>query len=128
MAICDAETAERDHIQRALNQKAARPKEVFTFQKFVANKWWPTYPSSVNNRPSTVAEKEIHLRLHLVPRLGALRLDRIENEELSKLVASLAKAKMEPKTIRNVSARPSGRRWGRRQRGAIWRRFQPSPG
>ncbi len=99
-----AEAAERDHIQRALNQKAAKPKEVFTFEKFVADKWWPTYPSSVNNRPSTVEEKEIHLRLHLVPRLGALRLEKIEGEELSRLVASLAKAKMEPKTIRNVCA------------------------
>jgi integrase len=99
-----AEAAERDHIQRAHNRKAAKPTEVFTFEKFVADKWWPTYPSSVNNRPSTVEEKEIHLRLHLLPRVGALRLEHVQGEQLSKLVASLAQAEMTPKTIRNICA------------------------
>ena len=99
-----AEAAERDHIQRAQNQKAARPREVYTFEKFVADKWWPTYPSSVNNRPSTVEEKEIHLRLHILPRVGALRLEQVQGEQLSKLVASLAQAEMTPKTIRNICA------------------------
>jgi len=46
-------------------------------------------PSSVGNRPSTVEEKEIHLRLHLKPTLGRLTLDKIRGEVVGKLVARL---------------------------------------
>lgn len=101
-----AELAERAHIQRALDPRA-KPKEVLTFEKFADEKWLPVYPASVANRPSTIEEKEIHLRLHLKPRLGALRLDQVQGEVLSKLVAELASkdgADMEPKSIRNVLA------------------------
>ena len=52
-----AEAAERDHIERAQSQKVAKSTEVYIFEKFVADKWWPTYPSPVNNRPSTVDRK-----------------------------------------------------------------------
>ena len=100
-----AEVAEREHIIRVLSPSPAgqTKKEVPTFQKFVDEVWWSTYPSSVGNRPSTVEEKEIHLRLHLKPTLGRLTLDKIRGEVVGKLVARLRDdAKLKPKTVKNI--------------------------
>ncbi len=100
-----AEAAEREHINRLLSPPAATPekKEVPTFEKFVDEVWWPTYPSSVNNRPSTCEAKEIHLRLHLKPTLGPLPLDKIRGEVVNRLMAKLkVESKLGPKSIKNV--------------------------
>jgi integrase len=100
-----AEVAEREHIIRVLSPSPAgqTKKEVPTFQKFVDEVWWSTYPSSVGNRPSTVEEKEIHLRLHLKPTLGRLTLDKIRGEVVGKLVSRLRdESKLKPKTLKNI--------------------------
>jgi hypothetical protein len=55
----------------------SQPKEVLTFEDFVDVHWWPTYPDSALNRRTTKREKEIHLRVHLKPALGHMRLDAI---------------------------------------------------
>ncbi len=102
-----AEVAEREHINRVLSPSPApvERKEVPTFQKFVTDVWWPTYPSSANNRPSTCQEKEIHLRLHLMPSLARLRLDEIRGEVVNRLMARLKEeAKLGPKSVKNVMA------------------------
>ena len=100
-----AEAAERAHINRVFSPSPAptKKKEVPTFRKFVDEVWWPTYPSSVNNRPSTCQEKEIHLRLHLKPTLGALPLDKIRGEVVNLLMAKLkVESKLCPKSIKNI--------------------------
>jgi hypothetical protein len=100
-----AEAAERDHISRVVSPPAAieEEKEVPTFQKFVEVVWWPTYSSSVNNRPSTCQEKEIHLRIHLKPTLGPLPLDKIRGEVVTRLMAKLKdESKLCPKSIKNI--------------------------
>ena len=51
-------------------------------------------------KPSTIAAKEMILRVHLVPRLGSRRLDTITNEQVQQLKRALsAKA---AKTVNNV--------------------------
>lgn len=94
-----AEAAERLHIQRA-QSPFQRVEDAGTFTKFVDERWWPT----VVNRPSVVEEKEVHLRLHLKPALGHLKLARIDVEALAKLVKALKDAELSLKSIKNVLA------------------------
>ena len=102
-----AEAAEREHINRVLSPLPApiERKEIPTFQKFVKDVWWPTYPSSANNRPSTCREKASHLRLYLMPELAPLRLDAIRGEVVNRLMARLKdEKKLGPKSVKNVMA------------------------
>src|SRR5690348_9609308 len=74
----EAERAERAHVERVLRPVVAPAvKEVPTFSEFVDEKWWPTYPAAAGNRHTTVREKEVHLRCHLKPHLGSVRLDHV---------------------------------------------------
>jgi integrase len=122
----EAERAERDHVQRTLYPPPSpvRSKEVPTFEKFVDEHWMPTYPASAGNRQSSVEEKELHLRMHLKPALGHLRLDEIKGEAVDRLFAGLRKPRpigkkvevgkkgekgartrvLSPKTIKNIRA------------------------
>lgn len=122
----EAERAERDHVQRTLYPPPSpvRTKEVPTFEKFVNEHWMPTYPASAGNRQSSVEEKELHLRMHLKPALGHLRLDEIRGEVVDRLFAGLRKPRpvgkkvevgkkgekpvrmrvLAPKTIKNIRA------------------------
>jgi len=59
-------------------------KEVPTFQKFVDEVWWSTYPARSGTGPARSRKKEIHLRLHLKPTLGRLTLDKIRGEVVGK--------------------------------------------
>jgi hypothetical protein len=84
-------------------------KEAPTFQEFVSERWLSTYPKSVGNRPTSIREKEIHVRVHLLPVLGRLRLDRISGEVVARLFARLRtklpdKKALAEKTIKNVRA------------------------
>jgi len=92
------------------------------FDKFVDEQWMGTYPDSVGNRPSTIKEKELHIRLYLKPALGKLNLDEIRGEVLDRLFVGLRKPRptrkqrqegdedeesrrvLSPKTIKNVRA------------------------
>jgi len=62
---------------------------------------------------STVREKEFHLRVHLKPALGKLKLDAIKGEVIDRLFAGLRKPRkvegradrlLSPKTIKNIRA------------------------
>ena len=119
----EAERAERDHVQRTLYPPPipVKAKEVPTFEKFVDEHWMPTYRASAGNRQSSVEEKELHLRMHLKPALGHLRLDEIRGEVVDRLFAGLRKPRpvgkkgevgkegkntrvLAPKTIKNIRA------------------------
>jgi integrase len=100
----EAERAERAHIERVLrrdreptersSQVPERRKEVpLTVSKFVQETWWPKYRAGGGRRgvnsPTTLMEKETHLRLHLLPALGELPLADVSNEVLTDLFGKL---------------------------------------
>jgi len=84
--------AERAHIERALRGQPDGPpekKEVLTLTRFIDEVWWPTYPTGRGNRPTTVQEKEVHIRVHLKPALGHLLLTDIDAEKVTALFGDL---------------------------------------
>ena len=100
-----AKEAERADIERRLRDFYAPPKkEVILFKEFVEKRWTPTYPLSVGNRETTIREKEIHTRVHLVPAFGSLTLDKIHGEVVDKFFARLREQKSKPKTVKNIRA------------------------
>lgn len=98
-----AETAERNHILRAINPIPER-KETPTFRRFVEDQWWPVYPAAAENRTSTRFEKASHLRLYLMPFLGDIPLDQVRGRVVDGLLAKLAKQGLAAKTRKNVRA------------------------
>ena len=74
-------------------------KEVPTLEVF-APTFLEGHARANRQKPSTIAAKEMILRVHLVPRLGSRRLDTITNEQVQQLKRALsAKA---AKTVNNV--------------------------
>jgi hypothetical protein len=80
--ICRA--TERAHIERALRGALgpnAKPKQVLTLSNFIEEIWWPKYRLGGERRgvnsATTVMEKEYHMRVHILPGLGLLRLNQI---------------------------------------------------
>lgn len=97
-----AEQYERD-LRNELLAGTFGKKEAPTFAQFVDESWWPTYPSSVGNAPSTIVEKEHHLRLHLKPELAKVRLDRIKGEVVDRLFAALRQKKLRRRLLRTCA-------------------------
>jgi hypothetical protein len=100
----EAERAERAHIERVLRGErepsarpsaaaASRKEESLTLSRFVEDTWWPKYRAGGGRRgvnsPTTLMEKETHLRVHLLPALGELPLSRISNEVLTDFFGKL---------------------------------------
>ena len=74
-------------------------KEVPTLSEF-AERFMEGHARANRQKPSTIVTKEILLRVHLMPRLGAKRLDAITSEDVQRLKRTLcAKA---PKTTNNI--------------------------
>lgn len=97
-----AEEYERQ-VRAELLNPSPKPKEVPTFEQFVTRDWLSTYPHAAGNRPTTVVAKRQHVKLHLVPRLGALPLDRIGTREIEQLYAVLRRERrLSEKTVQNV--------------------------
>jgi integrase len=113
-----AEEAEREHIGRVLARGSAaieEKKEVPKFEVFVNERWLPTYPAAAGNRPTSVREKAIHVRLHLLPVFGRLALDQIRGEVVDRFFAGLRKPRavgkegkrlftLSDKSIKNIRA------------------------
>ncbi len=99
-----AEQYERELRQALAVGTYREEREVLTFKEFVEEKWWPTYPKAVGNRATTVREKEIHLRVHLLPVLGTVKLDQVRGEVVHRLFAELHEKGLAPKTRKNVRA------------------------
>ena len=106
----EALAAERAHIARALREAATatpaakahatasakgqpepddKTKEVLTLERFIDEIWWPTYPSGRGNRPTTIKEKDSHIRHHLKPAFGPLLLHDITPQRVTQLFADL---------------------------------------
>ena len=78
--------ADRAHIERALRGQAdgePKKKELLTLTRFIDEVWWSTYPTDRGNRPTTIEEKETHIRLHLKPALGRLLLTDINAQNVT---------------------------------------------
>lgn len=61
-------------------------------------------PRGGGNRSTTKYEKEIHLRLHLVPVLGRVPLDKVRGEVVSRTLATLRAKGLGEKSVKNVQA------------------------
>ena len=56
---------------------------MLTLTRFIDEVWWSTYPTGRENRPTTIEEKETHIRLHLKPALGRLLLTDINAQNVT---------------------------------------------
>jgi integrase len=77
-----------DVLLARVNCSSYRPSRVATFQEFAAR--WQQQVGQLL-KPSTANVALSHLRCHLVPAFGRLRLDQIELEEVQVFVTKLAK-------------------------------------
>src|SRR5512141_3520097 len=100
-AVRWAEGLERVLFERLMNPPAvsAPPKEVPTFRE-VAPRFVEGHARANRQKPSGIAAKETILDIHLVPLLGAKRLDAITTEEVQRLKHRLGGRA--PKTVNNV--------------------------
>ncbi|GJM43205.1 MAG: hypothetical protein DHS20C21_00470 [Gemmatimonadota bacterium] len=73
--------------------------EVPTLAKF-APRFINGYARANRHKPGGIANKESHLRIHLLPVFGTRRLDEIRNEDIQTLKTKLAKKA--PATVNNV--------------------------
>lgn len=129
-----AEKEEREHIDRVTGalprpegHRQEPSKEVVTLGKFIDEIWWPKYRTGGGRRgvnsPTTLREKEAHIRVHIVPRLGALPLTAVTNEKVTEFFGSLRESGYQKKGRKPVSAKPRAvqkrkeRERGRRDRG-----------
>ena len=76
-----------------------REKEVPTLQEF-ATRFLDGHARANRQKASGVAAKEVILRVHLIPFLGARKLDAITNEDVQRLKVHLEKKAA--KTVNNV--------------------------
>jgi integrase len=94
-----AEQAERAHIDRVLNPPAPtiEKKEAPKFATFADDY---LIVARTDEKPSSIASKEMIFRVHLKPRFGHLRLDEIGYGEIQDYAAAKAK-KLAKKTVNN---------------------------
>ena len=87
--------------ERHLLQHGPEPakKEVPTLEEF-ASRFIEGYAVANRQKPSGIAAKQTILNVHLVPALGAKRLDAITNEDIQRLKHRLRHKA--PKTVNNV--------------------------
>jgi integrase len=97
-----AETAEREHIRRALDPSVeeAIKKEVPTFTAF-AEEFMASYVAA-NNKPSEQEAKRSILDNHLLPALGRLRLDHLTVQDFERLKARMLAKNLSRKRVNNV--------------------------
>jgi integrase len=74
-------------------------KEAPTLKEF-APRFLEGYVRANQHKPSGIAAKEAIMRLHLIPRFGAKRLDEITTEDVQRLKAELVKKS--GKTVNNI--------------------------
>jgi integrase len=90
----------QERERHLLQHGPAEPKkEVPTLEEF-APKFLDGHARANRQKPSGIAAKETILKVHLIPLLGAKRLDAITNEDVQRVKSHL-KAKA-PKTVNNV--------------------------
>jgi len=91
-----AEARERELL---LAQPKQTKKEAPTLEEF-APRFLDGYARANRQKPSSIASKEVILKVHLIPMFGKSPLDKITNEDVQRLKSSLAgKAN---KTVNNI--------------------------
>src|SRR5438067_1042618 len=100
-AVRWAEGRERILFQRLMDppQQPTSPKEVPTLQEF-APRFLNGHARANRQKPSSIAAKDMIIRVHLTPALGDRKLDAIRTEDIQRLKSKLA-AKA-TKTVNNV--------------------------
>jgi hypothetical protein len=81
--------------------------EAANFEEFVDERWLPTYPKSVGNRPASIREKQIHCRVHLVPFFRKYRIDQITGEVVGRFFAGLRSETEEHEPLSENGTGPS---------------------
>ena len=84
----------------AVNVAPAPPPKVGKTLSTMVEEWRTDV--AVNLKPSTVRAAESHLKLHIIPRLGSLRLLELNAKTLQAFVTTLAATGITRKTIENV--------------------------
>lgn len=65
-------------------------------------KTWLDDYVAINNKPSTVANYTTIANKHLIPDLGRIRIDKITQTEVQRLIARKTRSKLAPKTVRLI--------------------------
>jgi integrase len=135
-----AEQAERDHIARVLRGEAGdtlpvrapaapapRKEAELTLGKFVQEIWWPKFRTGGGRRGvnsyTTLMEKDMHLRVHILPALGELPLAAVTNEVLTGFFGQLRECGYKKKgraaysTASKAEQKRKERAQGRKDRG-----------
>ncbi|MFO1207105.1 MAG: hypothetical protein U1E63_15520, partial [Burkholderiales bacterium] len=90
------EAHERDVLR---NGPPKREKEVPTLAGF-KDRFLNDYARANRQKPSGISNKEITLRVHLIPQLGARRLNEISNADIQHVKAHMSASS--PKTVNNA--------------------------
>lgn len=87
-----ARQAEKEHILRVLTEASA-PKKEPVQEAPTVNEFVKSYLeiSTLKNKPSSIKAKESLLRMHLLPRVGQLKLDQVTYAVIEDLKVDLAK-------------------------------------
>ena len=83
----------------SINKPKDKEIELPKFEEF-AWKWFEIY-AKPNNKDSEVSNKEIALRVHLVPFFGKTKIDKITNQQIEEYKATKVKTHLANKTINN---------------------------
>lgn len=87
-------------IGEPIDEPEQEEKKCPTFEEFSWH-WFNTY-AKTNNKGSEVRNKEIALRVHLIPFFGKTRIDKISNRQIEEYKAKkVASKKLSNKTINN---------------------------
>jgi integrase len=98
--------AERRALERtfATGAPQAAKKEVPTFKEWFEGRFWREWVVGHRNKPSEKESKEGIFKVHLLPELGARRLDEIGAATIAQFRASLVEKELSPKRMNNVLA------------------------
>ena len=89
-----------DRERHLLQHGPAEPeKEVATLENF-APRFLDGHARANRHKPSGISQKDIAIRVHLLPELGTKRLDAITNEDVQRLKHRLSGKSV--KTVNNV--------------------------
>ena len=86
-------------LRRELTEKRSPSASLRTF---VEERFSPVYPAARGNRPSTLREKEIHFRCHILPALGHVALESLDSASIDHFAASLVARGLAPKSVANI--------------------------
>ena len=87
-----------DEILSRVNSPEYRPGRISTVKEF--SEWWKSQVL-VQLKPPTIRAAQAHLRCHIVPHLGKLKLDEVTLERQQVFVTQLSQT-VSSKTVRNV--------------------------